>query len=175
MYFLNVTAAVLMMVLASTRVVAAGQESLSFNGTVFTRAPTAEKQLVYKSQRGRDFVETISIRSVVPNGKFEDVSQQLIALIKRESNNAELLVMERAATRELVVAYLREPERNKLIYKVERLSVSEKSSPVSIAYSSELKVSNASENSDSKIKVTAMKAVATFDMDRARQLLHAEQ
>lgn len=169
--FANVPATILLFVMALTNANASTPERLTFNKTVFTRAPDTNSQIAYMSQGNTGIVERIAFRSIDSNGKFDDVSRAFIERAKSESEGAELLVMENAKTSELVVAYLREIEPNKMLYKVERLSAPRSTSPVSVAYSSEFKVRNASEASDAKVKVTAMKAVATFSMDKARHLL----
>lgn len=137
--------------------------------------PCSTRQHQHQMQPFRSpTAEMVTIRSIDSNGKFDVIARSFIAQAKTESGDAKLLVMENRAKNELMVAYLKELGSHKMLYKAERLIVSAGSSAISVAYSAELKAVVSSDKQDTKVKASAIKALATFVMMKARKLLKSD-
>ena len=150
---------------------AAHSETLKFNGALFNKTTSAPNAMSFTPLSDIYSAETVTIRSIDSSGTFDDIARTFIVRAKTESGDAKLLVMENRAKKELMVAYLKELAPHKMLYIAERLSVSAGTSPLSVAYSSEFEAVVSSDKQDTNVKASAIKALATFDMIKARRLL----
>lgn len=150
---------------------AAQSEPLKFNGTLLSQVSSAQSTVSFRSQNDLEFVETVTIRSIEPDGNFNDVSRAFIARAKTESGGARLRVMEKSATQELMVVYLKELKSDMMLYRVERLSAPNGALPISISYSATFELGDTSDEQDAKIEISAIEAIAKYDMNHARTLL----
>jgi hypothetical protein len=146
-------------------------DTLKFNGAEFKQIEAAPASVSFQSQNDPAFLETVTLRSLAANGTFDNVARAFVVRAKAESGGAKLRLMEKKATQELMVVYLKEIKSERMLYKVERLSAPKGALPVSISYSATFEIGDTSDEQDAKIKNSAIEAIAQYDMDRARTLL----
>ncbi|QUS37814.1 hypothetical protein RPMA_02240 [Tardiphaga alba] len=149
--------------------------TLKFNGALFNQQEGSQDAVTFRLKKDSNVAETLMIRSIEPSAKDHDVSEAFIARAKAEAGGAKLLVMDNAKKQEVMVAYIKELDPKTMLYKVERLSALTGLPAISVAYSTEFRSSRASDRTDSRVKKSAIQAIAGFDMNKARTLLKPER
>jgi hypothetical protein len=162
--------------LVSLDAVAAGAAPLMFDGTELSQEPPqragASPVVRFRSHDDPDFVQTATIRAVDPGMDFAAATQATLKATKVRCQGAKVRVFERKGLEDIMFACLGAPVVGKATYVVERLSRNGcEPGLLTFTYTAEFDLGNIDDEQETKVRSSAIDAVAALDMRTVPSLL----